>query len=247
MGTRKLADDLRALGLKRGDQVLVHSSLRSLGSFPQKAQILLEALLKVLGSEGTLLVPALSYKSVTKEQPVFDLVNTASCVGGFTEYFRNTSGVLRSLHPTHSVCAYGSNADSFVDAHFADHTPVGANSPFRLLCEQKGRILFIGCGLKPNTSMHGVEELSMPPYLYGPELEYELRVQSGEVLRKKYITHGFEGYEQRYDRIWDLLGDREKAKGKVLQAEAFLIEAEPMWEKANAKLGRYPFYFVDKV
>jgi aminoglycoside 3-N-acetyltransferase len=246
MVNSQLTQDLRSLGLKRGNQVLVHSSLRSLGNFPNKAQVLFEALLEVLGREGTLLVPTLSYKTVTREQPKFDLAKTPSCVGGFTEFFRNTPGVLRSVHPTHSVGAYGHNAKILVDSHRNDITPVGPNSPFRLLRELKGFILFIGCGLKPNTSMHGVEELSQPPYLFGPETEYELKLDKGVTIQKKYITHGFEGYEQRYDRVWDLLDNQEKSKGRILNAEALLISTVPMWEKANAILKKEPFYFVDK-
>ena len=241
-----MTEDLRALGLKRGNHVLVHSSLRSLGNFPNKAQVLLEALLEVLGREGTLLVPALSYKTVTRERPIFDLAKTPSCVGGFSEFFRNAAGVIRSVHPTHSVCAYGQQAKPLIDAHIGDDTPVGAHSPFQLLRELNGYLLFIGCGLKPNTSMHGVEELSRPPYLFGPETEYELKLSKGEILHKKYITHGFEGYEQRYDRVWDLLGNQDKSRGRILHAEAFLIRSAPMWEKANAILEKAPFYFVDK-
>ena len=55
----------------------------------------------MLGEKATLLMPALSYEIVTKENPVFDQVKTPSNVGFQTEYFRTQPGVLRSVHPTH--------------------------------------------------------------------------------------------------------------------------------------------------
>ncbi|WP_114750993.1 AAC(3) family N-acetyltransferase [Pleomorphovibrio marinus] len=246
MQNKQLVEDLFKLGLCNGDNVLVHSSLSSLGTMTNKASMLCEALLEVLGREGTLLVPALSYRTVTKDHPYFDHAHTPSCVGGFTEFFRKFPGTYRSIHPTHSVCAYGKNAEMLTRQHLKDKTPVGPNSPFRLLQEMDGTLLFIGCGLKPNTSMHGVEELSQPPYLYGPEVTYRLKLSRGETVAKSYITHGFDGYEQRYDRIWKLLDNCERSSGMLLDAEAFLIQAKALWVKGNQQLVADPFYFVDK-
>lgn len=242
----QLVDDLQRLGVRKGDSLLVHASLRSLGEFPQRAQQVLAALKSVLGVSGTLLMPALSYKSVTRDQPIFDLTATPSCVGALSEYFRTSGDTLRSMHPTHSVCAWGVDAAWFVEEHLQDQTPVGPHSPFSKLREADGQLLFLGCGLRPNTSMHGVEEWVIPPYLFGSEREYSLIFSDGTVQQKRYLPHDFSGYEQRYDRLANLLEGEELRQGKIMHADSFLLSAKAVWERGLEALKRDRFYFVEK-
>jgi aminoglycoside 3-N-acetyltransferase len=204
-----------------------------------------ESLLVALGREGTLLFPALSFGAVTKENPAFDVDATPSCVGYLPEYFRTRSGVLRSVHPTHSCCAAGKRALEITRDHYLDATPVGAHSPFRKLRDWGGKILFIGCGTRPNTSMHGVEELIKPDYLFGDVQEYALR--AGDELRSKtYRTHGFSGIQQRYDRLETLLPHGCITYGKLLAADSVLMDARAAWEKALGALKRDDHYFIEK-
>src|SRR5512138_2716340 len=78
--SRQLTDDLLALGVQRGGVLLVHSSLRSLGAevsrANQGAETVVLSLLAALGDTGTLLMPALSYESVSASSPLFDVCNT---------------------------------------------------------------------------------------------------------------------------------------------------------------------------
>ena len=37
----------------------------------------------------------------------------------------------------------------------------------------------LGCGLAPNTSMHAIEELVAPPYLFGEPLVYTMVLEDG--------------------------------------------------------------------
>ena len=76
-----LCKDLRTLGSAEGNTVMVHSSLRSLGPLPNGAETVISALLEVLGKDGTLLFPALSYRTVNAANPVFDVNNSPCCVG----------------------------------------------------------------------------------------------------------------------------------------------------------------------
>jgi len=103
----------------------------------------------------------------------------------------------------------------------------------------------LGCGLRPNTSMHAVEELVAPPYLFGDPLRYTLVAEDGSRLQKTYTTHGFVGWAQRYDRIADLLGAPDLRKGPVLQAECYLLEASRLFECARDVLVRDPLAFVE--
>ncbi|NOY80718.1 MAG: AAC(3) family N-acetyltransferase [Kiritimatiellaeota bacterium] len=249
----RVCDDLKKLGVRSGGVLLVHASFKSLGRVGGGAETVIRALLEALGGDGTLLMPALSYATVNAANPVFDQLNTPSCVGYLPEYFRTRPGTLRSLHPTHSVCGVGRSAGELLGRHEMDHTPCGPNSPFRKLRDREGQLLMLGCGLHPNTSMHAVEELSQPPYLLGNEVVYTM-IPAGRpsfemrVLRHKFLFRGTR-YAQRYDRLGPLLDGAkgEVRTGRVLQAVCQLIEVRAMWEKGHWALRHNPFFFVERV
>lgn len=238
-------NDLPALGVRRGGVLLVHSSLRSLGIIPGGAEAVISGLLNVLGDDGTLLMPALSYEHATPEYPYFDVNKTPSNVGVLPEFFRLRDGTQRSVHPTHSVCAIGKLATQIIEHHIDDTTPCGKNSPFHLLPEYNGQILMLGCGLEPNTSMHAIEEMIEPPYLYNPPMEYHITFANSTQITKVYKPHNFHGWEQRYERIEGVMNTGLHHR-KVLNAECYLIEAQALWEAALNALRKDPLYFVSR-
>jgi aminoglycoside 3-N-acetyltransferase len=240
----RLVTDLLALGVRPGGVLLVHASLRSLGPVEGGAETVIQALLEALGPHGTLLMPALSYMSVGSAQPVFDVLRTPSCVGALPEYFRVRPGTLRSLHPTHSVCGLGSRAAELLSGHELDHTPCGEHSPFSRLPGADGQILFLGCGLRPNTSMHAVEEHFEPPYLYSREQDFTMIRVDGSEIGMRAKKHSFAGWEQRYDRLEGLMHSGLR-KGRVLEAECYLLNAQAMWTAALDALRRDKLFFVE--
>lgn len=243
---KKIASDLHTLGVAPGETVLVHSSLRSLGKMEGGAETVIRGLLRALGVEGTLLFPALSFRDVTMENPYFDVRNTPCCIGALPEYFRTRENTLRSIHPTHSVSGTGRLAPMLLADHELDETSCGKNSPFRKLREQKSWILFIGCGIASNTSMHAVEELVDPPYLHGKKVAYQCTLQDGSVREMRVHRHNFQGYLQNYKRVGEILSGNELRQGPVLEAQCHLMRVDVMWEKALACLKKDPFHFVLK-
>lgn len=243
--TGRFARDARALGVREGDLLLVHSSLRSLGRVPGGSETVLDALRAAIGTVGTLLFPALSYEIVTRRNPHFNVATTGTNVGILAEHFRLRRAERRSVHPTHSVCAAGPATNLLLGEHGRDRTPCGPCSPFARLAEHGGRILMLGCGLRPNTSMHAVEELVEPPYLYGPRIEYTVVDETGAAVRERYWTHGFSGYEQRYDRVRDVLGEPDLRHGLLQNAESWLIDAGALRRVARDRLAADPLFFVD--
>jgi|GEM_PF-705530 len=225
--------------LNPNDTVMVHSSLSSFGHIKGGAETVVQALIKAL-PQGTLLMPALSYRYVSKKIPVFSAAETPSCVGAIPEAFRKTPGVVRSVHPTHSVCAYGVRAAEITAQHRSDRTPVGENSPFRLLPKYGGKIMMLGCGLAPNTFMHGVEEAAGLPYVLQSE-PAKLRVEGEDVM---HFMHNFEGIWQRYERAAECVS---VTRGKVMDADVFIIDAAELWDAAAKKLEKEPWFFVDRL
>jgi len=243
-------DALVALGVKPGGFLLVHSSYKSLGAGVNGPEQVIETLRAVLGESGTLVFPTLSYATVSTGNRVFHINDTPSDVGAISEYFRRMPGVVRSLSPTHSCAAIGPGAVDITANNHLDGTPVGENSPFRKLRDYGGQILMLGCGLKPNTSMHGAEELANPPYLFRHSFDYACTDENGITRMLTVRRHHFENRHgedviQRYDRIKHVLDGNALKTGKVLAATCHLIEAGPMWAMAEAVMRDDPLFFVD--
>lgn len=226
--------------------LLVHASLRSLGPLAGGAETVVLSLLEALDPQGTLLMPALSYATVGPQSPIFNVAATPSCVGALSEYFRTRPGTIRSVHPTHSVSGAGSLVKDLLDEHIRSTTPCGPYSPFARLPEVGGQILFIGCGLRPNTSMHAVEERVEPVYLYGDDVDYQVILANGSQQRMVVRNHNFKGWVQRYDRLAQHLSASDLRQGSVLLANCYLLEASAMWAAALTALHEDPLCFVDR-
>ena len=56
-----LVEDLKNLGLEKGDTVIVHSSLKSMGQVDGGANTVIDAIIEVIGNDGTVLFPAFSW------------------------------------------------------------------------------------------------------------------------------------------------------------------------------------------
>jgi aminoglycoside 3-N-acetyltransferase len=116
-----------------------------------------------------------------------------------------------------------------------------------LLSKLGGQLLFIGCGLRPNTSMHGIEETIEPDYLFKGFVEYDVIDYNGQKSCRKCKRHNFKGFVQRYDRVQNILEKGEIKNGKILKAESYIIQAENLWKKAKKALSKDPHYFVDRL
>ena len=100
---------LRDLGFTPGATVMVHSAFSPIKRrVPELSpQRLIRILQELLGPEGTLLMPAFSFRGreghYVDTHTSFDVHDTPSQVGILTDVFRKMPGVRRSYHPTHSV------------------------------------------------------------------------------------------------------------------------------------------------
>lgn len=244
---KQFSEDLLILGVRSGGNLLVHPALRPFGHVPGGPHTIIKGLLSTIGSEGTLLMPALSWENVTPQNPVFDLENTPSCVGLIAETFRLNLDSIRSIHPTHSVCAVGPNAHKLLQDHWLDDTPCGPNSPFHKLQEVKSQILMLACDLHYNTSMHAIEELVEPPYLFDPPIFYTITDKDKNTYKKRYRPHNFRGWRQRYDRVENFLFKPHLRSGLVVGVNSYLIDVRKLWKESRRILHASPLYFIDRV
>ena len=237
-------DQLRELGLRTGDVVIVHSSMKALQT-DRTPEDVIRDILRVIGQDGTLLFFALTYACVNDAQPRFSARETEPCIGLLPRRFFHMDGVVRSLHPTHSVCAYGKHAQALTNQHMLDETPLGPHSPYRKLPEYGGKLLFIGDILARCTFMHGVEEIVGAPYvLKKTRTHYSIEDEAGNVYEKDMYAHGFGEWRSEYQKIKDILRDPEIKTGKVGQADCFLIDAAALEKRAIEKFKEDIYYFV---
>jgi aminoglycoside 3-N-acetyltransferase len=157
-----LISDLDGMEIDPKGTLLVHSSMKSIGDVAGGADSVLDALSEYM-KDGLLVLPTHSWARIGEDYPVFDVRSEPACVGILPNLFMKRKGVLRSLHPTHSVAALGNDAKDFIEGEETDVTPCPRKGCWGKLYDRDASILFIGCTLKSNTFLHGVEEWNHIP------------------------------------------------------------------------------------
>jgi aminoglycoside 3-N-acetyltransferase len=157
--TASLAADFIQLGLRPGAIVMVHSSLGQIGWTDGGPVAAIEALLEVLGPDGTLVMPAESPQLAEPgNKHVFDPRTTPTTMGAIPEAFRSYPGTQRSNHPLVSVCANGTRAHEITAKHALEFCE-GRGTPFEKLYELDAWTLLLGVGFNRCTSLHYAESL----------------------------------------------------------------------------------------
>ncbi|MFB8761700.1 aminoglycoside N(3)-acetyltransferase [Nocardiopsis alba] len=170
-----LARDLARLGVRSGQTLLVHSSLRSLGWVCGSEQAVVQALTDALGPDGTLVVPTQTsdntdpsgwgappvpaswWPTIREHTPAFDPLHTpGSHMGRISEAVRTRSGAVRSPHPQTSFAALGPDAEQLMYPHPLG-CALGERSPLARLEQQRAHILLLGVGYDSCTAFHLAE------------------------------------------------------------------------------------------
>jgi aminoglycoside 3-N-acetyltransferase len=235
----QLLEELRTMGIAEGDNLLVHASFSAIGYVEGGAENLINALKTVVGSNGHLLMPAspvakLQYDYL-KTNDTFDVLHTPSAMGILSETFRKLSGVLRSEHPTESVCVFGPKAEWFVKDHFGQPTPYNEGSPYFKLADKGGKILIIGRNIWVATSLHTLED-AVPDFkfpVYAPEW-FEVTVTGYDRLPKKMKTRAHNPEMSLSRHCFELTPLFENAgvltHHKLGMADCVLLDAKGMFD-----------------
>jgi aminoglycoside 3-N-acetyltransferase len=157
---------------------MVHAGLRGIGPLVNGPDTLIDALLDVLGPDGTLLCYVnweQQYEDALDEQgrlpdslkpaiPPFDPDRSRASRdhGAFAEFVRTTPSAERSKNPGASVVAIGGQAKWFTADHPLDYG-YGPGSPFAKLVAASGKILMIGAPLDTISLLHHAEHLAQIP------------------------------------------------------------------------------------
>jgi len=160
-----LTADLARLGIAHGDTLFIHSSLKSLGYVEGGAQAVIGALQDAVGPQGTLLLPTYYLPGGTvratceMKDYVFDPRRHGTHMGRLPEAFLASGNIHRSIHPTHSVSAWGRHAADLTEAHHRAPSIFGMGSPWQRFigCEQ-AKVLGLGISMGPVTFYHALED-----------------------------------------------------------------------------------------
>jgi len=150
------------LGLAAGDNLVIHSAIRTLGPVEGGAETVLDSLSETVGEEGCLVFPCFNY-SRPRPEPWFDPLVTPGRTGILGELARKRPGAHRSLHPTHSVAALGRPAPEIVCGHL-EAGAFGVGSPLdKLAMAYDGKILLLGVPQTANSTIHIAESHARRP------------------------------------------------------------------------------------
>ena len=232
----KVADQLRALGIKAGGVLLVHTSFRAVRPVEGGPLGLIAALRAALGPDGTLVMPSMS----DNDDAPFDPTNSraAAELGVVAETFWRLPGVKRSNHPF-AFAAIGPHAAAIT----ADPLPLPphiAASPVGRVHDLDGQVLLLGCSHGENTTLHLAEILAGVPYRVPRHCTV---LKDGGPLRVDYgeNDHCCERFALADD--W-LLSLGLQAEGRVGHAHARLARAQDIVRLAVENLTRDPLLFL---
>lgn len=238
---RSLRADLEALGLERGDAVLVHAALRQVGPILGGPDTLIDALCDAVGPQGTVLAYAdwqgeddiVDMPELREDIAPFDPLRSRAIRdnGAFPEILRTTPGALRSANPGASCVAIGERAAWFVADHALDYG-YGPQSPFGKLVEVDGKTLLLGAPLDTMTLLHHAEHLADIPGKHVRRYESPI-LQDGEKvwrLFEEFDTHDpvVEGLADDYfaQIVTDFLATGKGRRGNIGAAPSILVRAQ---------------------
>ena len=200
-----ITEAFQNIGLNKGDTVMVHTALSQIGYVCGGARAVIEALIEVVGDEGTIMMPTQSWKNLDPETgvhwevdeadwdiirenwPPYDkAITPTNTMGAVAEMFRSWPGTIRSDHPARSVAAWGKNADYLAKDHDLSNI-FGENSPIGKLYELDGKVLLIGVDYDKNTSIHLADVRADYPGKHNC-IEHSAVMENGERVWKAYET-----------------------------------------------------------
>ncbi|MFM1921390.1 MAG: hypothetical protein RLZZ303_3024 [Candidatus Hydrogenedentota bacterium] len=173
-----IQEQLRELGVRSGDLLMLHASMRRIGPVPGGARGLIGQIEEVVTPSGTLLMvlgaengwdeinqrPEAERAALLALAPPFDPLRTPAYheVGVLAEQFRQMQGTLVSNNPEGRFAARGGRAEEILsNAPWDDY--YGPGSPLEKLCKWGGRILRMGADTNTITALHYAEYLCSLP------------------------------------------------------------------------------------
>ncbi len=190
--------DLRRLGVRDGDALMVHASLKKIGPVENGAEGIIEALDTAVGPDGTLMMtlgavvahewvnerPEPEREALLANEPPYDPMVAPALpeVGRLAEGFRLRPGTVVNDNPSGRFGARGHHAEMLMRDDPWDHY-YGMDSPLARFLRLGGKVLRMGADLPTVTLLHHAEYLADVPNKRMVRRHYRLMGPDGPVTR----------------------------------------------------------------
>ena len=246
----QLLQQLRDMGIQSTDNLLVHSSMKSLGPVQGGADTVLDALMEAV-PEGLLILPTHTWQQMGAKYSFFDPETEPVCVGILPELFRKRRGVVRSLHPTHSVAVYGNGAEEYIKGEENCTTPCPPEGCWGRLKDINAKILLLGVTHTRNTYIHSIEEsFNIPERFTDKPTRFQVKMADGSVKNVDMYRH-YNRINPHISEDYDKMksGYEKAGAAKTVRlgdAECILCEAAKLYEVTGRILTKEPNCFIER-
>ena len=227
----KLVSEFRRIGLSNGDVLLVHSSFKSFGGVEGGPQTVIDALMNVLGSEGTLIVPRFNFDFSTYGT-TWDVRSTPSHMGIISEFVRKDPRSKKVFHPIYPFSIIGKYADELIKHRYKGG--YSKDSIFHQLLVYDAKIIQIDKVYKSTTLIHHAEEILKVDYKYYKNFKGYVIDENGKKYEDTfnlYVRKINEGYVTDVLPIGKILEDDGVMKiDKIADATIWYMKARDVYD-----------------
>ncbi|SDB15998.1 aminoglycoside N(3)-acetyltransferase [Bauldia litoralis] len=241
-----LAADLVRLGVRPGEALMIHASLRAIGPVEGGAAGVIAALDTAVGPDGTLMMilgavvahewvnqkPEAERAALLAEVAPYDPLTSPVLpeVGYLAEAFRIAPGTMVNDNPSGRFAARGARgAELLRNSPWDDY--YGPDSPLDRLCQMGGRVLRLGASPDTTTVLHYAEYLADLPEKRRVRRHYRVMSPDGPETRSVESLDDENGIvawdgEDYFALILKAYRETGRARtGKVGRADSELIDA----------------------
>lgn len=162
-----IIEQLKYLGVQKGMTLLVQGDMKRLGTVIGGEQSVIEALMEVVGFEGTIVMPSFTYglldpssqeKKIERQyweafrnglEPFDRRLSVEMNKDTLVQQFLRNDGVARSYHPIYSFAAWGKYARLFCNKHPL-HFGLNQDSPLGKMVDFNGFVVLLGTPYEKN-------------------------------------------------------------------------------------------------
>ncbi|MBQ8597895.1 MAG: AAC(3) family N-acetyltransferase [Lachnospiraceae bacterium] len=231
-----LIEDLKKMGLTGTEAIMVHSSMKSIGEVDGGADTVVDAFMEFF-QEGLFMTPTHTWAQMSSEYSTFNPKTEPACVGIIPNVFRQREGVVRSLHPTHSIAAYGKGAEEYIQGEENATSPCPPGGCWDRLKDVGAKILLLGVTHGRNTYIHSVDEVLkvQDRFTDHPTLMHIVMpdgsIKDVQMYRHYNRTLGTDAFSDKFDKMKQAFYDLGAAKAvKFGDADCILCDARGLFD-----------------
>jgi aminoglycoside 3-N-acetyltransferase len=245
----ELTEGFLELGLREGDHVVLHASLRRIGAVEGGPAMLLHRLLKVLGKEGTLLMP--TFTSVTRHSATHDDFTKGGCwcggmenrhlpfilelqpdkqIGEIAHRLCSWPASRRSKHPAFSFVAVGRDSDKLV----RNHSLEDPMQPLKIFLKEDPFVLTLGVNLDSVRAIHIPEQRRLP-YKFVKERALTIAANGPSWVEVTAI-----GCSRGFQKLMSRMNSADISQTEIGSAKASLYSMKKLIGSAEAVLDENP-------